>query len=631
MGAPMLVLKNWLFSAVNSIGAVSPLMRATASSRPVITPLRAARSVTMVETFQRRAPSAKAASRRLPGTRRSMFSVVRTTTGTAISDSARLPAQPENLPTLPTAIPYTNKPKTIKTADSLTSVTERVSSAVLLWSPYSARYTPASPPTGVETSTVKPTIIRLPTMALARPPPSEPGAGVDWVNIFQSSAAKPLASSTLRIHTSTNRPSTIAPSDRVRPMAFERRRFLYRDWLRSIGRPSGSQALGLFGAHHHQLGGRQHHEGDHEQQKAQREQRGQVNVCRLAKLVRQRRGDRGAGPEQRGGHAVSIADHEGPRHGFTERAAQSQHDPADDPLLGVGQHHAAPHRPGGAAQAVGGLAQDGRDDLEHIAHHGGDERQHHECEHDAGRQDAETIGAAAKQKTDQRHGSEQLLHRHLEVVGKQRGKHEQAEHAVDDRRHRRQQFHGRAQRALQPYRAGFGQEQGDAEGQRHGDQQRNAGTDHGADDGDRGTEFFIEEDPFPAPPKLDAELVKRRPSVDEERDDDAQQRRQHQQRQTLRQPMEHHVLQALPPGNRCDGGGFGGRIAGLDHGQGLRIHRGSEAHGDSLKGRPSRRPSARATDGRQRGAIDYIGKGYFLICDQTLAPISAVRRSGSGT
>src|SRR6218665_2456758 len=50
-----------------------------------------------------------------------------------------------------------------------------------------------------------------------------------------------------------------------------------------------------------------------------------------------------------------------------------------------------------------------------------------------------------------------------------------------------------------------------------------------------------------APAKLDAELVKRRPSVDEERDDDAQQRRQHQQRQTLRQPMEHHVLQALPP------------------------------------------------------------------------------------
>ena len=94
----MLVLKNWLFSAVNSSGAVSPLTRATASSRPVMTPLLAARSVIISETFQRGAPSAAAASRRLPGTRRSMFSVVRTTTGIAISESAKLPAKPEKWP-----------------------------------------------------------------------------------------------------------------------------------------------------------------------------------------------------------------------------------------------------------------------------------------------------------------------------------------------------------------------------------------------------------------------------------------------------------------------------------------------------------------------------------------------------
>ena len=111
-------------------------------------------------------------------------------------------------------------------ADSMMSVTKRVSSAVLLWSPYSAKYTPANTPMGVDTSTVKPTISRLPTMALAKPPPSEPGAGVDCVNMFQSKAAKPLDSSTLRIQSSTNRPSAMAPSERVRPMALERRRFL---------------------------------------------------------------------------------------------------------------------------------------------------------------------------------------------------------------------------------------------------------------------------------------------------------------------------------------------------------------------------------------------------------------------
>src|SRR6185437_9444363 len=42
MGALRLVLQNWLLRAVKRSGAVSPLMRATASRRPVTMPLRAA-------------------------------------------------------------------------------------------------------------------------------------------------------------------------------------------------------------------------------------------------------------------------------------------------------------------------------------------------------------------------------------------------------------------------------------------------------------------------------------------------------------------------------------------------------------------------------------------------------------
>ena len=45
-------------------------MRASASNKPVMTPERAARKVTIEATFQRGAPKAKAASRRLPGTNR---------------------------------------------------------------------------------------------------------------------------------------------------------------------------------------------------------------------------------------------------------------------------------------------------------------------------------------------------------------------------------------------------------------------------------------------------------------------------------------------------------------------------------------------------------------------------------
>jgi ABC-type phosphate transport system permease subunit len=64
---------------VNNRGAVSPAMRATASSTPVTTPAFTARRRTIIDTFQRGAPSANAASSRLFGTRCSMLSVVRTT------------------------------------------------------------------------------------------------------------------------------------------------------------------------------------------------------------------------------------------------------------------------------------------------------------------------------------------------------------------------------------------------------------------------------------------------------------------------------------------------------------------------------------------------------------------------
>ena len=67
-----------------------------------MTPPRTAFSVTIRMTFHIGAPSATAASRRLLGTRCSMFSVVRTTTGIAISASANEPAQPEKCPTCAT-------------------------------------------------------------------------------------------------------------------------------------------------------------------------------------------------------------------------------------------------------------------------------------------------------------------------------------------------------------------------------------------------------------------------------------------------------------------------------------------------------------------------------------------------
>src|SRR5947208_13212055 len=81
MGAARLLLQNWLLSAVNSSGAVSPLMRATASSRPVRMPLRAAGQMTLGIVRQGDAPMAGEAAFIPWGTRGSRCSVVRTGTG----------------------------------------------------------------------------------------------------------------------------------------------------------------------------------------------------------------------------------------------------------------------------------------------------------------------------------------------------------------------------------------------------------------------------------------------------------------------------------------------------------------------------------------------------------------------
>ena len=80
---------------MNNSGAVSPEMRATASSTPVIMPRRAARTQTSSTTFQCAAPRAAAASRIDSGTSRSMSSLVRTTIGITRIDKATTPAQPE--------------------------------------------------------------------------------------------------------------------------------------------------------------------------------------------------------------------------------------------------------------------------------------------------------------------------------------------------------------------------------------------------------------------------------------------------------------------------------------------------------------------------------------------------------
>ena len=78
-------------------------------------------------------------------------------------------------------------------------------------------------PIGVPISTASAVSIRLPMMALSRPP-AEPGGGVISVNTASESPLKPSYSSTPRISTSQPRPNAVAASDSTMVMEFLRRR-----------------------------------------------------------------------------------------------------------------------------------------------------------------------------------------------------------------------------------------------------------------------------------------------------------------------------------------------------------------------------------------------------------------------
>jgi hypothetical protein len=71
---------------------------------------------------------------------------------------------------------------------------------------------------GVLSNEHETTIIKLPTMAFANPPPSEPGAGVLWVNMDKLKAEKPLNIKMLRIQSRNIKPMAMADIESTRPM-----------------------------------------------------------------------------------------------------------------------------------------------------------------------------------------------------------------------------------------------------------------------------------------------------------------------------------------------------------------------------------------------------------------------------
>jgi hypothetical protein len=83
-------------------------------------------------------------------------------------------------------------------------------------------------------SVQKDTIIKLPTIGLANPPPSVPGAGVLAKNRAGLIAENPLYNKIDRIQNKNSIPIAMASNEKVRPIALERLRLLNKDASRDI-------------------------------------------------------------------------------------------------------------------------------------------------------------------------------------------------------------------------------------------------------------------------------------------------------------------------------------------------------------------------------------------------------------
>ena len=139
-----------------------------------------------------------------------------------------------------------------------------------------------------------------------------------------------------------------------------------------------------------------------------------------------------------------VADHHGHGHRFAERAAEAEHDGADDARPRVEERHPNGF-PSGGAERVGPLALRLRHLLQHLTRDRRRERDDHDGENHRRRQHADAERRTAEQR--------QLLQpgrcRRLELAH-DRHQHEDAPEAVDDRRNRREQLGQEHQRLPQP-------------------------------------------------------------------------------------------------------------------------------------------------------------------------------------
>ena len=123
-----------------------------------------------------------------------------------------------------------------------------------------------------------------------------------------------------------------------------------------------------------------------------------ISTCDLARpglreVQRQQRGQRVGGREQREADLVRVADQHGQRHRLAERAAEAQHERAEDAGGRRRQHHLEDRLPARGAHAVGRLLHLVWHEAQRVLGDRRDRGQDHDGEHQRGRRQA---GAAQR-------------------------------------------------------------------------------------------------------------------------------------------------------------------------------------------------------------------------------------------
>ena len=222
----------------------------------------------------------------------------------------------------------------------------------------------------------------------------------------------------------------------------------------------------------------------------------------LGELVGDDRGHRVLRREQRRRDPRVVADHHRHGHRLAERAAEAEHDGADDAGARVEERDRGRFPPR-RAERIRALTLRARHRLQHLARDRRRERNDHDRR---GSRPADSMPTPSGGPLKSGSARSPVGQRRLERANR-RHEHEDAPQAVDDRRNRREQLGQEDERLPQPVRAELGDEDRDAERDRRRDEQRQDRRVERAPDERQRAELAGDRIPDLRAPEVEAELA----------------------------------------------------------------------------------------------------------------------------